>query len=106
MTSTFNLFANSDPPSTGERLEPLLDDGSVLIERIVSSADNPPVDYLQHHDEWVTLLTGEARLTVAGAPVALVAGDCLHIPAGTPHRVESTSDGALWLAVHYNRPPA
>lgn len=27
-------------------------------------------------------------------------GDCLFLPAGTPHTVTQVSEGALWLAVH------
>ncbi len=48
----------------------------------------------------VVLLRGEATVEMAGRIHALSTGDHLFIPAGTPHVVKSTSDGALWLAVH------
>lgn len=95
-----NLFTDSEPPAQGERFETLLSHRNLLIERIVSSARIEAVDYVQEQDEWVVLVRGQARMTVAGKAVELAAGDHLFLAAGTPHRVERTSDGALWLAVH------
>jgi cupin 2 domain-containing protein len=48
------------------------------------------------------LLQSTATLDLAGESLTLVAGDCLLIPAHTPHRVLSTSaePRCLWLAVH------
>lgn len=95
-----NLFANLTPPATGERFDTLLSHRQLAIERIVSSAELTSHTYVQPQDEWVALLQGEATLQVNGQAVALVAGDHLFLPAGTPHSVERTSPGALWLAVH------
>lgn len=95
-----NLFTDAQPPSTGERFDTLAQQGNVVIERIVSSADITPTEYIQPQDEWVILLTGEARLDVAGKPVLLKAGDHLFLPAHTPHTVTQVSAGATWLAVH------
>ncbi len=95
-----NLFADAQPPSTGERFDTLVQQGNVVIERIVSGADITPTEYIQAQDEWVILLTGEARLDVAGEPVSLKAGDHLFLPAHTPHTVTQVSAGATWLAVH------
>lgn len=95
-----NLFAGAAPPDVGERFETLLHERNVLIERIVSGSEVVPTEYVQAQDEWVLLLTGEARLTVAGQPVSLKAGDHLFLPARTPHTVEQVSAGATWLAVH------
>ncbi|KGM41709.1 cupin [Aquabacterium sp. NJ1] len=95
-----NLFADAQPPSTGERFDTLVQQGNVVIERIVSSTDITPTEYIQEQDEWVILLTGEARLDVAGEPVSLKAGDHLFLPAHTPHTVTQVSAGATWLAVH------
>jgi cupin 2 domain-containing protein len=71
-----------------------------VIERIVSSAEMTPKEYVQSHDEWVVLLRGEAELEVSGASVSLKAGAHLFLPAGTPHTVKRASEGALWLALH------
>jgi len=95
-----NLFADAAPPAGGERFETLLSRGNVVIERIVSSADVTPTEYVQPQDEWVVLLKGEAVLEVAGRIHELKAGDHLFLPSGMPHTVRRTSDGALWLAVH------
>jgi cupin 2 domain-containing protein len=95
-----NLFTDAQVPSTGERFDTLVQQGNVVIERIVSSSDIRPTEYVQVQDEWVILLTGEARLDVAGQPVSLKAGDHLFLPAHTPHTVTQVSAGAIWLAVH------
>ncbi len=95
-----NLFADAQPPITGERFDILAQQGNVVIERIVSSANITPTEYVQVQDEWVILLTGEAQLDVAGQPVSLKAGDHLFLPAHTPHTVTQVSTGATWLAVH------
>lgn len=95
-----NLFADSAPPAQGERFESLLRLRGLHLERIVSSAQPEPGEYCQEQDEWVVLLRGEALLEVAGQRRALAAGDYVFLPARTPHRVLSTSAGALWLAAH------
>ncbi|MCA9535505.1 MAG: cupin domain-containing protein [Myxococcales bacterium] len=98
--SVGNLFADADPPDTGERFSPLYSAPGVTIERIVSSLRPDDAEYDQAHDEWVVLLRGSAELEVEGARQVLAAGDYLHLPARTKHRVLATSHGALWLAVH------
>ncbi|TWE06875.1 cupin 2 domain-containing protein [Pseudomonas sp. AG1028] len=95
-----NLFHDSQPPAEGERFDTLLSHRNLQIERILSSSRIESVEYVQEQDEWVLLARGEASMTVAGESIELSAGDHLFLPAGTPHRVERTSDGALWLAVH------
>lgn len=95
-----NLFSDSQMPSSGERFDKLLEQDGVVIERIVSGADVTPTEYIQPQDEWVVLLTGQARLEVAGEQVSLEAGDHLFLPAHTPHTVRQVSPGATWLAVH------
>jgi cupin 2 domain-containing protein len=86
----------------GERFETLLSHKNLVIERIVSSSDISPQEYVQPQDEWVLLLQGEATLRVAGESVELKSGDYLFLPAGTPHIVEHVSQGAIWLAVHFH----
>ncbi|WP_325345100.1 cupin domain-containing protein [Xylophilus sp.] len=95
-----NLFRDARPPAHGERFDTLLHHRNLLVERIVSAAGTTPTAYVQPQDEWVVLLQGAATLTVDGRTVELAAGDHLFIPARTPHTVERTSQGALWLAVH------
>ena len=95
-----NLFTNAVPPGEGERFDTILKHRHLQIERIVSSSHTTPQPYVQAQDEWVLLVQGEAWMTVAGQAVSLKAGDHLFLPAGVPHTVERTSDGALWLAVH------
>ena len=97
---TDNLFADSVPPDSGERFDVLLERSNLVVERIVSSGRMTPSEYVQPQDEWVVLLRGEAQLEVAGSAVDLKAGDYLFLRAGTSHTVTSTSEGALWLAVH------
>lgn len=97
---TGNLFADAQPPAQGERFEALLSHKNLVIERIVSSADITPTQYVQAQDEWVAMIQGEATLEVAGALVELRTGDYLFLPAGTPHSVRRVSEGALWLAIH------
>ncbi len=103
---TGNLFLNAEPPVQGEKFDTLLTHKNLVVERIVSSAETEPVEYVQTQDEWVVLVHGTAVLCLAGEALALTAGDYLFIPAGVPHRVEGTSNGALWLAVHLHPAPA
>lgn len=95
-----SLFADTLAPPGGERFETLLSHRNLVIERIVSSAGMTPTRYDQAHDEWVALLQGEATLDVSGETVTLRSGDYVFLPAGTPHTVQSTSEGAVWLAIH------
>jgi cupin 2 domain-containing protein len=99
-----DLFADAEPPPTGERFETLLRHGALHVERIVSSTRPDPGMYEQAQDEWVVLLRGTATLEVAGRRQSLRAGEHLFLPSGTPHRVLETSAGALWLAVHLEPP--
>lgn len=98
-----NLYQDSAAPARGERFDALLSHRNLVIERIVSSGLAEPVDYVQEQDEWVTLLQGHAVMTVDGERVELQPGDHLFLPAGMPHRVEQTSVGAVWLAVHLHQ---
>jgi cupin 2 domain-containing protein len=97
---TGNLFKDAEPPHDGERFDTILNHKNLVIERIVSSAATVAQEYVQAQDEWVLLVQGEAVLQVAGESIALKPGDHLFLPAGVPHRVTRTSDGAMWLAVH------
>ena len=95
-----NLFDDAQAPHQGERFDELLRHRNLVVERIVSSAAITPSDYVQTQDEWVLLVHGEAELRIEGELRTLKAGDYVFLPAGTPHRVERTQAGTLWLAVH------
>ncbi len=101
-----NLFNDAIPSPEGERFDVLLVHRNLVVERIVSSAAITPQEYVQPQDEWVVLLQGEAVLQIAGETVSLKAGDYVFLAAGVPHKVERTSDGAMWLAVHLHPQPA
>lgn len=102
-----SLFADAAAPREGERVDAILSHRNLVIERIVSSAAITPKEYVQAQDEWVLLVQGEAVLQVAGESIPLKSGDHLFLPAGVPHTVERTSQGAMWLAVHlYPEPMA
>ena len=109
-----NLLAGACPPEGQEHSQVLLQRHGLRLERIHSCAAASPQGfwYEQAEHEWVTLLQGSARLTVAeasdscvGAPrsVALCRGDSLLIPAGRRHRVEETdpAPGTIWLALFW-----
>ena len=95
-----SLFSGASVSDGSERFDVLAQVKNVTIERIVSSGTQPATSYLQDHDEWVLLVSGEAEMTVNGEHVSLKAGDTLHLPAGVAHEVLKTSSRALWLAIH------
>lgn len=95
-----NLFADALIPKENERFDMLLRHKNLVVERIVSSSRIQPQEYVQSQDEWVLLIRGDAELKVDGKSIALKEGDYLFLPAGVPHQVERTSEGAMWLVVH------
>ncbi len=103
-----NLFAAlPDQPQTAERIEALLTQPGLRIERIVSTGQASPAGfwYEQAGAEWVLLLQGSAGLRFADETEArrLQAGDWFVIEPRRRHRVEWTSpDGpTVWLAIHF-----
>ena len=109
MSERGNLFAGLPPAGPQEHFDTLLDHPAARIERIASFAQASPQGfwYDQPGDEWVLLAAGRAELILEQADgtretvaVALEAGDWIFIPAHRRHRVESTGDDAIWLAVH------
>ena len=102
-----NLFADLPVAAeAAERLETLLDQPGLRIERIVSSGQpSPPgFGYQQAEAEWVLLVSGAAQLRFEDEAAArrLRTGDWLYIEARRRHRVEWTDAAAptVWLAVH------
>ena len=87
-------------PESGERFTTLLEHKNIKINRIVSSSDVKPIEYIQDEDEWLVLLEGEALLLMGSEEKKLEKGDTLFIPAKTPHTVLKTENGTVWLTVH------
>jgi mannose-6-phosphate isomerase-like protein (cupin superfamily) len=100
VTSGSLLDPSSDAPATGERTHVVLRHRNLVVEQILSGANDEPVGYAQEQDEWVLLTAGAATLEVDARPLDLVAGDWAFLPAGVPHRVLRTVAGTGWLAVH------
>ena len=94
-----NLY-NSTVPKDGEDFTTLLEHKNIKINRIVSSSDVEPVEYVQDEDEWVVVIEGKATLLLDNEKKVLKKGDTFFIPAKTSHKVLKTSHGTVWLAVH------
>ena len=94
-----NIY-NYTTPKTGETFTTLLEHKNIKINRIVSSTDLEPVEYIQDEDEWVVVIEGEATLVLKNKEEVLKKGDTLFIPAKIPHKVLKTKEGTVWLTVH------
>ncbi|MFA6216679.1 MAG: cupin domain-containing protein [Candidatus Omnitrophota bacterium] len=85
----------------------LFEKNGLRIERIISEGQLTPAGewLVQKSLEWVMVLSGSARLLLAGEKRArlLRPGDHVLIPAGKRHRVTwtDTKGKTVWLAVHY-----
>lgn len=103
-----NMLANLPDAGTGEIFEPIVSDGRLLIERIVSQGQCTPAGEwcCQERDEWVVVLSGRAELTFEGQVILhkMETGDSILIPGGCRHRVEWTDPDqkTVWLAVHFD----
>jgi len=87
-------------PQNGETFISLLEHKNIKINRIVSSENIEPKEYIQEDDEWLVLLEGKATLRIKNEEKKLTKGDTLFIPAKVPHKVLETKDGTVWLTVH------
>jgi cupin 2 domain-containing protein len=94
-----NLF-DTIIPKTGEIFTTLLEHKNIKINRIVSSANVEPIEYMQEEDEWIVVLGGKATLLIRNKEVILLKGDTFFISANTPHKVLKTENGTVWLTVH------
>ncbi len=100
-----NLFHNiQGSDGDEEQFIPLLRDGDVQIEKIVShGGDTKWFD--QDTVEFVTLLKGSATMQFEGenSQRELKPGDYVVIPKHKRHRVISTARGepTVWLAFHW-----
>lgn len=100
-----NIFEDLPDHLPEERFDVLVDDGTVVIERILSRGHTSPESgwFDQDRDEWVMVVRGSAVLIFEdGARHEMGPGDWVEIPARRRHRVESTDPNQItvWLAVH------
>ncbi len=95
-----NFFENLKIPEKGEIFETVLKDKNVVIERIVSSENIEPKEYIQEQDEWVIVLKGSAEIKIGEEILYLKEGDFVFIPSKKPHWVLKAEKGTVWLAVH------
>ena len=102
MPKPINLLQTPLKDSAHEQFNLLLQRSDIRLEQIVSPPNFRSQYFNQADDEWVTLLQGSATLSVGSEIIELDAGDCLFIPAHTPHRIETTSESphCIWLALH------
>ena len=102
-----NLFAPLPDAAAAEAFDTLLSRPRIRIERIVSQgqASPPAFWYDQEEGEWISLLSGRARLRFEDESEArlLVSGDCLDIAPHRRHRIDWTDPATptIWLAVFY-----
>lgn len=98
-----NIFQSAAASTDQEHVETLFQIDALRIVRIMSHGQQSPEGfwYDQTQPEWVVLLKGTATLSLADKEkVELKAGNYVLIPARLKHRVECTSEDAVWLAVH------
>jgi 5'-methylthioadenosine phosphorylase len=94
-------------PPTGEEVTILAEAPGFRVERIVSRGHTTPEGHWYDQDalEWVTLLSGQARLRLLDPEqtVTLAPGDTLLISPHRRHRVEWTLPGeeTVWIAVFH-----
>lgn len=94
-----NIYQIHSPEAGQETFCTLHQTPSIKIEAIRSRLCVAGIVYDQEEDEWVVLIRGNALLEVEGEEISLHAGDSLFLQKHVRHRVLSTSDDALWLAV-------
>lgn len=102
-----NLFQDVPIAPGREQIETLLETEAFRLEHIVSMGHRTPDGewYDQDRDEWVALLSGQARLRFENPPeeIDLTPGDCVIIPRGRRHRVEWTEPDrpSVWVTLHH-----
>lgn len=99
-----NIFSKIPKNLKCEIFEPLINDDTIIIERIISKGQQSSSWCDQKKNEWVIVLKGEAIITFEDqTSVQLKEGDFINIPAHKKHRVSWTNpeNETIWLAVHY-----
>jgi len=77
---------------------------SVIEESMPAGTSEVP-HYHRRSEQFFYILRGEATMEVAGALVALAAGQGLHLPPGTPHCIHNRSAAPVEFLV-ISRPPS
>jgi len=95
-----NIFNYQLPQKDTEVFSTLLQEKNVEIKTIISNTLGTPREFCSDKDEWVVLLSGCAKIEIAGEVVKLTKGSSLFIKANTPHKVLKTKKVAHWLAVY------
>lgn len=102
-----SILANIPDKMPEEIIETIISSENVTIERIISKGHTSSEGfwYDQEKNEWVMVIQGMAKIRFESEqkPVMMKAGDHMHIPAHSRHRVEWTDPACLtiWIAVHY-----
>lgn len=100
-----NIYKNIPSVLKEELFETILENDKFRLERIVSQNHSTPENYVYDQDwwEWVVLLRGNAVLSFVDENkiIELTEGDYVLIEPHKRHRVEKTSENAIWLAIHY-----
>ena len=100
-----NLLTSLPSACDAEMTETLITAHGIRLQRIISFGQVSPEGfwYDQKEAEWVMLLTGRARLVIAGEADERVLGpgDAVYLPAHCRHRVEWTDPDhpTVWLAL-------
>src|ERR1700730_1697926 len=100
-----NLLTSEPSARDAEVTQTIVMGKGVRLERIVSHGQASPDGfwYDQVETEWVTVLTGKARMRIAdqASAISLGPGDTLLLPAHCRHRVEWTDpeQPTVWLAL-------
>ena len=100
-----NLLTPEPTAQDAEVTQTIATGKGVRLERIVSFGQASPDGfwYDQAETEWVTILTGRARIRIAdqASAITLGPGDTLLLPAHCRHRVEWTAPDqpTVWLAL-------
>jgi cupin 2 domain-containing protein len=103
--SVCNLLASQPSAFDAEVSETLVTAQGIRLKRILSLGQTSSEGfwYDQEEAEWVIVLTGGARLTIAeeSEDHDLGPGDAMYLPAGCRHRVAWTDPArpTVWLAL-------
>lgn len=101
MNNLFSIAHNSLP---NELIEVLAEGKNIRIEKITSDGHASAQDfwYDQSEDEWVCILSGDAKILFEDSEIELKKGEHIFIPRHKKHRVKYTSKSCIWLAVFGN----
>jgi len=95
-----NIFDIPKGDMPKELVGTLLQNKNVRIERIVSKGHT--TDWFdQDEDEWLVLISGDAKIEFENDDITLTAGDTMLIPKHQKHRVVKTTE-CIWLCIFIN----